>query len=361
MDTLSRPTPLDLRAISESIVHILPFKEDNNDVEFMVVITPNVPVVLLLDETYIHRILMNLLSNAFKFTNSGYVMLIIEYKGNDLIVQVKDTGTGIPDIFLPRLFQPFSQAPTRGSQRGTGLGLSIIKELLHKMDGNITVDSHYSEGYNSNIRTGTTFTVTMPAQSPSPELSSPEAPTSTVVVFPQKDPISQEGQIAAWEHLGYKVVNAKLLSDLRNYPKFKYIWADAEYLQHNLDCLEALLSQDTWTVLVPYSNQEILCSLPGVMSTSRFVLLPKPLMWHTFQARIALARCSSPDVLHSSETTSKLCLLDIPPAQATLRNDTKKEVRILLVEDNPVRLFPLTKLPTYELTIPVYRSTKNWG
>jgi hypothetical protein len=361
MDIVSCPTPLDLRAVSESIVHILPFKEDNNDVEFMVVITPNVPVVLLLDETYIHRIFMNLLSNAFKFTTAGYVMLIMEYKGHDLIVQVKDTGTGIPDIFLPRLFQPFSQAPTRGSQRGTGLGLSIIKELLHKMDGNITVDSHYSEGHNSNIRTGTTFTVTIPAPSPSPELSSPEASTDTgtVAVLPRKDLISQEGQMAAWEHIGFKVVNANLLSDLRNYPEVKYIWADAEYLQHNLNCLEALLSQDTWTVLVPYSNQEMLYSLPGVMSTTRFVWLPKPLMWHTFQARIALASCSSPNVLHSSETTSKPRLLDIPPAQTTLRNDTRKEARILLVEDNPVRLFSLMKLPTYELTIPMYRSTKN--
>lgn len=76
----------------------------------MVIIAPSVPKALLLDETYIHRIFMNILSNALKFITSGFVLLTMEYNGNDLIVPVKGTGTGIPQGFLPCLFEPFSQA-----------------------------------------------------------------------------------------------------------------------------------------------------------------------------------------------------------------------------------------------------------
>jgi signal transduction histidine kinase len=157
-------------------------------------------MALLLDETYIHRIFMNLLSNAFKFMTSGYVLLTMEYNGNDLVAQVKDTGIAIPHVFLPRLFEPFSQAATQGSQRGTGLGLSIIKELLHKMDGNVTVQSRYAEGSKSYVRTGTTFAVTIRAQSPPTRHNLPEksTETGTVAVFPRNCPISQEGQKAAW-------------------------------------------------------------------------------------------------------------------------------------------------------------------
>lgn len=348
MDTVSRPTPLDIRAVFDSIIHILPSRESDVDVDFMVVIAPSVPKALLLDETYIHRVFMNLLSNALKFTTSGYIMVTMEYNGNELIAQVKDTGVGIPQAFLPRLFEPFSQAPTQGSQRGTGLGLNIVKQLVQKMDGKITVESFFAETPKPDIHTGTTFTVVIPSQPQSPGHSVPDSlmDMSTVAVFPRKHTISQEGQKVAWEHFGNKVFEAENLSELGvNCPKVKYIWADADYLQHNIDILQSLLLQDTWIVLVPYSNQEMLRRLPGVMSTSRVVLLQKPLMWHTFQARIALAHRSSSDLVDTSKSTSQLNLLDVPALEASLSNATKEACTILLVEDNPVRhVFPMNIL-----------------
>lgn len=360
MDTVCRPTPLDVRAVSESIVHTLLSKEEDVDVEFMVAVSPSVPKALLLDETYVHRILMNLLSNAFKFTNSGYILLTMEYDGTDLIVQVRDTGIGIPPVFLPRLFEPFSQAQTRGSQRGTGLGLSIIKQLLHKMGGTISVDSHYSETQQPNIRSGTTFTTRIPAQAPSVGsiLPEPLADLGTVVVFPRANPISQEGQGTALEHLGYKVIRARSLSEIKQRPDLKYIWIDAEYLLHHLDCLDALLLQDTWTVLVPYRSQEILHRLPGVVTRSRFVLLPKPLMLHTFQARIALANRPSPNEHEIPRRSSKPF---VSTKQATATASANREVKILLVEDNPViTSFRCACMhPVQMLTITACRSTKS--
>ncbi|TVY36171.1 Sensor histidine kinase [Lachnellula subtilissima] len=337
MDAICRPTPLDLREVAESIVHVLPYKDHDVDVELLFVVAPSVPKVLLLDETYIHRIFMNLLSNSLKFTRSGYIMLAMEYEGGNLITQVKDTGLGIPPVFLPRLFEPFSQAETRGSQRGTGLGLSIIKDLLHKMDGNITVESHYSDGHTFTVRTGTTFTVTIPAQVPSLGHSVPDLviDTGTVAIFSRKDPVIQEGHTSAWELSGYKVVDAVFTSDLSNHPDINVIWTDAEYLQYDPAFLEALNHQGTRIVLVSYSNEDILHRLPTLKS-SHFILLREPLLWHTFESRVALGFGSPNGIPSLSSSAVGRLHSKVANIQTTVSsaNTTSKEITVLLVEDN---------------------------
>ncbi|KAL8868472.1 MAG: hypothetical protein Q9174_004968, partial [Haloplaca sp. 1 TL-2023] len=112
-----------MRAVCDSILMLLPNRDIEAEVDIMVVVSPDVPASLYLDETYVQRILMNLLSNALKFTSSGYILLLVECHGSNLVATVKDTGCGIPPSFLPDLFEPFKQAQTRGKQRGTGLGL----------------------------------------------------------------------------------------------------------------------------------------------------------------------------------------------------------------------------------------------
>jgi signal transduction histidine kinase len=113
-EAVCRPTSLDIRAVCESIVNILPIKDDEVETEFMVVVAPEVPMWLFLDETYLQRILMNLLSNALKFTQSGYVFLV-ELKERNLVATVKDSGFGIPEPFLPHLFEPFKQAQAKAN------------------------------------------------------------------------------------------------------------------------------------------------------------------------------------------------------------------------------------------------------
>lgn len=342
MDALCRPTSLDLRAVAESIVHVLPDKDHDGDVEMLFVVAPSVPKALLLDETYIHRIFMNLLSNSLKFTRSGYIMFAVEYEGGNLITQVKDTGLGIPPVFLPRLFEPYSQAETRGTQRGTGLGLSIIKELLHKMDGNITVESHYSDDQTSTVRTGTTFTVTIPTQAPSSghNISELVMDTGTVALFSRKDPIIQEGHTAAWKLSGCKVVDTLFTSDLTNHPDINIIWTDAEYLQYDPVFLEALAHQDTRIVLVSYSKEEIFHQLPALKS-SHFVLLQEPLLWHTFQSRAALALRVPKGIPSLSSKVEHL-----QPKATSIHttfssaNTTSKKITVLLVEDNLVLHIP---------------------
>ena len=113
------------------------------------------------DETRVRQILLNLLSNAAKFTERGMIRLSVEpYYGNDNIeyvqFQVRDNGIGIADTHKHKLFQPFSQADSSSQKQfdGTGLGLAICQRFCDLMGGKIRVDSTLGEG--------STFTVTIP-------------------------------------------------------------------------------------------------------------------------------------------------------------------------------------------------------
>lgn len=116
-------------------------------------IDSNVPVQLIGDPLRIGQVISNLVSNALKFTSAGEVIVYIRLlrtKGEyvELEFSVQDTGTGMTDEQLNKLFSPFSQADVSTTRQygGTGLGLSICKSLVSLMGGHIHVDSKYGEG-----------------------------------------------------------------------------------------------------------------------------------------------------------------------------------------------------------------------
>lgn len=100
------------------------------------------------DAGRVRQILVNLLSNALKFTDRGQVVLRAADAGNELIVEVEDTGPGIERSVLQRLFQPFAQADssTRRRHGGTGLGLVIARRLAERMGGTLEVESEVGRG-----------------------------------------------------------------------------------------------------------------------------------------------------------------------------------------------------------------------
>src|SRR5215211_3698321 len=110
------------------------------------------------DLTKVRQALFNLLSNASKFTDHGTITLAVERESDDwLTFAVGDTGIGMTEEQLGRLFQAFSQAEasTRTKYGGTGLGLAISRQFCRLMGGDLTVTSVYGEG--------STFTVRLPA------------------------------------------------------------------------------------------------------------------------------------------------------------------------------------------------------
>lgn len=305
----------------------------------MVVVSPDVPHSLFLDETYIHRILMNLLSNALKFTRSGYILLLVEMDHDNLVATVKDTGSGIPPSFLPQLFEPFTQAQVRGSQRGTGLGLSIIKQLLHKMQGSIEVDSKHTDTAGIGPgQTGTTFAVTIPMQpSSNPQLnqvSTKDRPSIAIVGVDR----SLQGLHTAWEVFGYDVTELDDIPELST-TEWKYIWMDLPYLEQNPAKLQELLSQDRTPILIAYDTQDSLRQFPEIESASHFVTIQKPLIWHSFEKNIVSSKEKSNNILTKAVTFAPTVeVLDRDYTEHLQGEPTAKQPVILLVEDNPVKL-----------------------
>lgn len=130
------------------------------ELELLVECADNVPMKLCGDETHIRQIIMNLLTNAVKYTEKGTVKLIVSGSFNDggfvLKVDVSDTGIGIAEENLPQLFTQFQRFDLQRNRNieGTGLGLSIVKRLCDLMSGTITARSV--------LGSGITFTVELP-------------------------------------------------------------------------------------------------------------------------------------------------------------------------------------------------------
>ncbi|GAB0113478.1 hybrid sensor histidine kinase/response regulator [Acidisoma sp. C75] len=101
---------------------------------------PNLPGTVFMDELRLRQILINLLSNALKFTSRGEIRLALRIPGQVMEFEVSDTGPGIPAADLARIFEPFERAAT-ASVPGIGLGLTITKLLVEILGGQISVES----------------------------------------------------------------------------------------------------------------------------------------------------------------------------------------------------------------------------
>jgi signal transduction histidine kinase/CheY-like chemotaxis protein len=127
--------------------------------QFDISMPPN-QLPITTDARKLRQILINLLSNAVKFTQEGSVRLILEERGGVLRFDVVDTGAGIPETELARIFEPFVQLRSDHRPGGTGLGLSVTRRLARLLGGDVTVTSVPG--------TGSTFTVTLPLTAPAP-------------------------------------------------------------------------------------------------------------------------------------------------------------------------------------------------
>jgi CheY-like chemotaxis protein len=128
-------------------------KGRNPDIKFEVNIDPQLDIEIISDETRLHQILNNLLSNAWKFTKQGTITVTaraeaVPNQEVNVYFSVADTGIGIPQNKMRQIFDSFTQADTETTRKygGTGLGLAISKYLVSKMGGEISVDSEVDKG-----------------------------------------------------------------------------------------------------------------------------------------------------------------------------------------------------------------------
>lgn len=145
--------PFDLDGMIKNVLNIISFKIEEKKLDFTLIKEPTMPNNFYGDSKRLEQILLNIINNAVKFTETGAITLnvnLIGFKRDEYQVEfrIKDTGIGMSEAHLERLFEPFTQEDASISRRfgGTGLGLSIVKSLTEMMGGSIDVISHLDEG-----------------------------------------------------------------------------------------------------------------------------------------------------------------------------------------------------------------------
>jgi two-component system phosphate regulon sensor histidine kinase PhoR len=149
--------PIDVSQVLESVIRRLtPQLEEKQHV--LQLNPPALPVSALANGDYLRQVCINLLDNAIKYTPPGGQISVNWYsEGKHVLISIKDSGPGIPDQDLPRIFERFYRVDRTRARAagGTGLGLSIVKHLVNSMNGLVSVKSE--------LEKGTTFVVTLPS------------------------------------------------------------------------------------------------------------------------------------------------------------------------------------------------------
>jgi PAS domain S-box-containing protein len=147
------PMQFHLREALENTLRTLGHRAHQKGLELVCRIAPDVPEVLLGDAPRLRQVIVNLVGNAIKFTESGEVLLQVEHEGGEageaaLSFVVADTGVGIPADKQDVIFEAFAQADSSTTREygGTGLGLAIASRLVQMMGGSILVESHPGKG-----------------------------------------------------------------------------------------------------------------------------------------------------------------------------------------------------------------------
>jgi signal transduction histidine kinase/CheY-like chemotaxis protein len=142
------PESVELRRLVADVEALMRPQAAAKGLAWHATVAADLPTRVMADATRVRQVLFNLTSNALKFSDAGSVMLDVQRRGDEIAFSVADTGIGMDDAALARLFQRFSQADQTPSRRhgGTGLGLEISRNLARLMGGDIDVKSRPGEG-----------------------------------------------------------------------------------------------------------------------------------------------------------------------------------------------------------------------
>ena len=150
--------PFSLESVLSDTHSLFAEHAEKKGIQLNLQVDPVLPLSIIGDPTRLQQIMMNLTSNAIKFTSEGVVSISATWhtlsdRGGEVCFQVADSGIGIPLKKLGELFQPFEQEDSSTTRRfgGTGLGLTIVKRLVDIMNGSIDVDSAPDQGSNFKV------------------------------------------------------------------------------------------------------------------------------------------------------------------------------------------------------------------
>ncbi len=212
------PEPYHVKSFINDIVTLVNVRIGQKDIELFVDDCATMPSHLHGDSVRIKQILINLLSNALKFTNEGHVRFSINAepakKGETtwLKVSIEDTGIGIKREDLPMLFSNFSQLDTKKNRNieGTGLGLAITKSLIETMGGSISVESEYGKG------SIFSFTIPQVVENEKALLANKNFETTRVAMW-LENPLKADFLCTKLQSLGIEAQNIEDASSIKDY------------------------------------------------------------------------------------------------------------------------------------------------
>ncbi len=303
--------PFDLRGLVEECATLHSQQSLRKGIELVTDIDPGLPERFLGDPTRTRQIINNLLGNAIKFTDAGEVSMGITQTGGNVRLDIIDTGIGMSDDGLRRIFAPFSQAGSDTTRRygGTGLGLTLCRQLVERMHGQIMVESEEKQG--------THFTVLLPLPvhpSETPVFEIPETLKThgVYLALPYDSPhrIPLERQIQAW-----------------NLPL------------RNIDDIKATdLHPGDQAVLVVDSGGQKAFEMADQWRSSQVIVLERRSQQQARQSWQVLALPLRRLELHRSLYRASGGIESIPPAAlpAMEKESPARHLHLLLVEDNRV-------------------------
>ncbi|MDR1813066.1 MAG: response regulator [Candidatus Fibromonas sp.] len=206
-------------SLINDVVSIIRMRVVDSGLRFVVNLDSTIPNALNGDEVRIRQILLNILSNAVKYTKKGFISFSVngEIRENGtvlLTIDVADSGKGIKQEDIGKLFGDFIQVDMVANKgiEGTGLGLAITKNLVNAMGGDINIYSEYGKG--------SVFTITLPQKIRSPEpLATVESPEKKSVLVYERRQIYADSMICNIDNLGVNCARVKNEEEL--YEKLK--------------------------------------------------------------------------------------------------------------------------------------------
>jgi signal transduction histidine kinase/CheY-like chemotaxis protein len=323
--------------IRDAVQTIGPRVEEKGSLEAILEVAQGIPDRLFGDPLRIKQILVNLLGNATKFTKEGHIGLNVEVSHQDsgrvvLAITVFDTGVGIPEDRLEKIFEPFSQADDSVSRlfTGTGLGLTIVKQFVEAMEGSLRVES--------TLGVGSRFILTIPFEpcsSARPVFFKPTFSSPRVAVIDGDSVLAQRlGE--SLRSLGYQAENIR--SD--NPEQMRTIASSADTYGLIIVTSEALKRSRVFDLVVSLRGKGV---VPVVSILSPFEI----------SVRERLLALQIPYVV--TRPISLLDILGIASGQLSLNNDSwndaednslqsERPLEILVADDAQTNRIILTEL-----------------
>jgi signal transduction histidine kinase/ActR/RegA family two-component response regulator len=205
--------PVHLSAVCTEALTLLKAGAEHKGIQLLFSYPEGAPSYFLADANRLRQICLNLLSNAIKYTEMGAVELRVSIEADSAQAQVRiaviDSGVGIPEDLLPRLFQEFSQLDPSMARKhgGTGLGLAITKRLVHLMGGEVGVESQVGQGSTFWFRLPLTL-AEMPLRRSAPGIAPPYPLLQAKVLVAEDNAINRRIATAFLEKMGCQVETA---------------------------------------------------------------------------------------------------------------------------------------------------------